>query len=432
MKVCKKCKTENEDWKLRCGSCGQVLSQRGDFGNKAEGPTVVVHGSVEDYKRGIASGDIEVEKEDAFNWLDESAKGKLAPDAPKAPTRKVSVKDVDKISGLKDISKYLDILKEDAETAEAVSKLSAAPPSSSHPDAPPLGTSYVEAQSPPAPPPPPPAAASPPPARPPSGRVKTSTGRTVRPGAPALDDRTPVQSVPVPKPPVAHEPTASDYADGAEVFALACDLFREPFVIEPGKKSLIGRDSAAQIRLEGASVSRRHAQLSFDEKGDCQIEDLRSRNGTYVNGCAVQRRRLNDGDRIDVGSYSFEFQRGAARPVAADAGAETRVMRAVPGTLSGDIESNGLVPIIALLHATRRSGVLTLRAARQVGRIFFNEGEVVHAMLGKATAEAAVDTLLAAEAGTFHFNDERIKIARTVTRPTAELIAKAMTRGQGS
>jgi hypothetical protein len=52
-------------------------------------------------------------------------------------------------------------------------------------------------------------------------------------------------------------------------------------------------------------------------------------------------------------------------------------------------------------------------------------------MMGKAAADAALDTLLAAEAGTFHFNDERIKIARTVNRTTEAVIAQAMTRGQG-
>lgn len=65
----------------------------------------------------------------------------------------------------------------------------------------------------------------------------------------------------------------------------------------------IGRDPAhCDILLEDDSVSRQHAALELDPQGEATIVDLRSSNGTFVNGEVVTRRELRDGDRIGFGS----------------------------------------------------------------------------------------------------------------------------------
>ncbi|MRR10805.1 FHA domain-containing protein, partial [bacterium] len=46
---------------------------------------------------------------------------------------------------------------------------------------------------------------------------------------------------------------------------------------------ILGRDPAADILIDSPGVSRRHARL-YQEAGACWLEDLASRNGTFVNG----------------------------------------------------------------------------------------------------------------------------------------------------
>jgi pSer/pThr/pTyr-binding forkhead associated (FHA) protein len=69
---------------------------------------------------------------------------------------------------------------------------------------------------------------------------------------------------------------------------------------------LIGRSVDAELALPHAGVSRRHAQLLHETNG-YEIEDLGSVNGTRVNGAAVQRRRLEVGDEIEIGEYQLTF-----------------------------------------------------------------------------------------------------------------------------
>ncbi len=65
---------------------------------------------------------------------------------------------------------------------------------------------------------------------------------------------------------------------------------------------VIGREAPVDILLPIQRISRRHAQIAYREQGYF-ISDLGSRNGTYVNGQAVEAEavRLKDGDEIVVG-----------------------------------------------------------------------------------------------------------------------------------
>jgi DNA-binding winged helix-turn-helix (wHTH) protein len=71
---------------------------------------------------------------------------------------------------------------------------------------------------------------------------------------------------------------------------------------------LIGRDPDVAITLSSPSVSRQHAKLTV--AGDVTtVEDLRSKNGTYLRGQAVMSpTALADGDRIRVGAFELTFR----------------------------------------------------------------------------------------------------------------------------
>ncbi|HEY1783996.1 MAG TPA: FHA domain-containing protein, partial [Pirellulales bacterium] len=58
----------------------------------------------------------------------------------------------------------------------------------------------------------------------------------------------------------------------------------------PGDRAVLGRHPECDIVLDAAAVSRQHAQI-VQEGHDFYIEDLHSRNGTFVNGRLVQGKR---------------------------------------------------------------------------------------------------------------------------------------------
>jgi pSer/pThr/pTyr-binding forkhead associated (FHA) protein len=73
-----------------------------------------------------------------------------------------------------------------------------------------------------------------------------------------------------------------------------------------GQTLRIGRSPAADIVLDDASVSRRHAVL-VHRGGRAVILDDRSLNGVFVNGERVGEAVLSDGDGIAIGHVSARF-----------------------------------------------------------------------------------------------------------------------------
>jgi serine phosphatase RsbU (regulator of sigma subunit) len=82
-----------------------------------------------------------------------------------------------------------------------------------------------------------------------------------------------------------------------------------------GREMVIGRDPTNQIVIPVRTVSRRHARIVKESDG-FYVEDLRSVNGTGVNGHRIHRRtQLNDGDRIHIFDTVFLFDEGSLRDV---------------------------------------------------------------------------------------------------------------------
>jgi hypothetical protein len=73
--------------------------------------------------------------------------------------------------------------------------------------------------------------------------------------------------------------------------------------------ALLGRGDGADIRLEDAFASTRHARL-VPEGDVIVLEDLGSTNGTYLNGEPLRGPQpLHIGDRIKIGDSEFSFER---------------------------------------------------------------------------------------------------------------------------
>jgi two-component system cell cycle response regulator len=90
----------------------------------------------------------------------------------------------------------------------------------------------------------------------------------------------------------------------AYLIVLAGSNVGEMYRVEEGE-TFLGRGQTATIRLNDDGISRKHARL-FQVKGEVVIEDLKSSNGTLVNGVNVQTlQALADGDKIRLGSTTI-------------------------------------------------------------------------------------------------------------------------------
>ncbi len=78
--------------------------------------------------------------------------------------------------------------------------------------------------------------------------------------------------------------------------------------------TVMGRSSKCDIVLDDSSgVSRQHAHVLYID-GELVVEDLGSRNGTFVNGKIAKRRTLRPGDRIAIGEYRLHYLQSPRSP----------------------------------------------------------------------------------------------------------------------
>jgi diguanylate cyclase (GGDEF)-like protein len=72
-------------------------------------------------------------------------------------------------------------------------------------------------------------------------------------------------------------------------------------------RTVIGRDPGCDVALEDNSVSRQHLAITEDDQG-CLLQDLGSRNGTFVDDRLTREcRRLTGGELIRVGGTILKF-----------------------------------------------------------------------------------------------------------------------------
>lgn len=90
---------------------------------------------------------------------------------------------------------------------------------------------------------------------------------------------------------------------------LSGEVFGKKFPLQPGEIT-IGRSEQAQIHITDQKASSQHCKVFVtDEK--ITVSDLRSRNGTFVNGVARQIFELRAGDRLVIGTCVFELRKDA-------------------------------------------------------------------------------------------------------------------------
>jgi DNA-binding winged helix-turn-helix (wHTH) protein len=103
-----------------------------------------------------------------------------------------------------------------------------------------------------------------------------------------------------------HGAPGADDAEAEIRFSLVDENERE-FELKSGNTT-IGRAPAADIRIDSSEVSRRHARIVVDG-ASATIEDLGSKNGTYLRGRRLlQRVAIADADEIQIGAELARFR----------------------------------------------------------------------------------------------------------------------------
>jgi pSer/pThr/pTyr-binding forkhead associated (FHA) protein len=72
------------------------------------------------------------------------------------------------------------------------------------------------------------------------------------------------------------------------------------FRLRSGAVKTVGRAPRADFVVDAALVSRLHCRLTASEQ-HVEVVDLKSTNGTYVNGKRVTKAQLANGDTLRVG-----------------------------------------------------------------------------------------------------------------------------------
>ena len=112
------------------------------------------------------------------------------------------------------------------------------------------------------------------------------------------------------------------YAFQAEVRELPAVVRETPTVPQRGPRlvsaettwllsegpNLVGRDADCAVRIDAPSISRHHARIVV-AVGNATLEDLNSKNGTYLNDRPVHEAvAIHDGDEVRVGTVTMTLR----------------------------------------------------------------------------------------------------------------------------
>jgi len=151
--------------------------------------------------------------------------------------------------------------------------------------------------------------------------------------------------------------------------------------LQPDHAYTLGRGRLSDIVLKDRASSRVHARLSVGRlDGDLVLEDLHSRNGSYLNGDLVLKpTRVPDGGRIRLGTSVFLARLTELQDE--EHFAETGTVAFEQAEEEADLEAGelarvGLIEILTRLLIDRRNVTLHVAMAEEEARIEVRDGEI--------------------------------------------------------
>ena len=92
----------------------------------------------------------------------------------------------------------------------------------------------------------------------------------------------------------------------------------------------LGRDPKNDIVIDNGFISGHHAEFLRQEDGTYEVVDLKSSNGTFVNGKRVERSKVKGGDRILFGRLESRYRERAPKGLAPADAAKAATAKATP------------------------------------------------------------------------------------------------------
>lgn len=211
---------------------------------------------------------------------------------------------------------------------------------------------------------------------------------------------------------------------------LLSPLLAGPVLLENGNFYRIGRDRGSDIWFPSSHVSRIHAEVCQEKKAWI-VQDLGSRNGTFVNGERTLKRALKHGDRMSFGQFEITYFEATAEEARElldrDRGkGDTRRLGPDAGEFYGDLDKISVVEVVQLLNHNRKTGVLSMRSGPDEWRVFFLEGAIVHGEGPGTAGEPAVERALRLRQGKFQFKPTTAVEKVSITTPTSALLLNAV------
>lgn len=213
----------------------------------------------------------------------------------------------------------------------------------------------------------------------------------------------------------------------------------------------MGRHPDCQLVLDNVAISRQHAQI-LESHGSYFLEDLRSRNGTYLNEKLIEgRQELADGDQLRICDVTMRFDlnasaasvqiaKGTSRDLGADgptgvefdAVDESRIFILPDAYPEPEFESNSSVRRKAHLPKADDSRVIARPEVKLRGIL-----EITRALGGQLEVDAVLPKLLSTLFNIFPLADQgfvllkdadsdKLKVKATKARSTTDVDAVAV------
>lgn len=201
---------------------------------------------------------------------------------------------------------------------------------------------------------------------------------------------------------------------------------------------VLGRSEDCDYVLNDVLVSRRHAEISWSG-GTFVLKDLGSNNGTKVDGLAIIKHNLKDGDRIEIGGKALIYRvvltldqlRESVKELLTEAGAVATMSDTVPRSnsdFSGSLAKTAIWEVCQMIEIGGKTGALELDSD-SLGKatLYFREGEIVGAEIAPRHGEDAARAAFKLEDGLFSFrHEDDVSPQQPFNMPVSSLLVATM------
>lgn len=205
---------------------------------------------------------------------------------------------------------------------------------------------------------------------------------------------------------------------------------------------ILGRSRQADIKLEDEMASRQHTKVVY-AGGRFQVEDMGSKNGTYLNGHKLTGpSALKSGDYIRIGDTSFHvIQPCVVEEKAKDwwektqytlatMKAQTERHAGAASVISGSLIEVTLLDLLQLLANSMKTGLVTIRCHQDKGDVYLRQGQIYYACINNVASlrpDKVMYRILRWKDGTFTFvpGAEHL-VENEITEPTGSLLLEGV------